>query len=88
MSRPQNSFWTLSQPQKQPVMAPKSQNYPKIKSKSNVRIERNRENESCSTTWVDPKTDFEPCPDPKNSSLGPKKVKNDPKIKSKLKIRI
>ena len=31
----------------------------KIKSKSNVRIEGNTENESCSTTWVDPKTVFE-----------------------------
>ena len=26
---------------------------PKIKSKVNVRMERNKENESCSTTWVD-----------------------------------
>ena len=30
--------------------APKSQNNPKIKSKSNVRFEGNIENESCSTT--------------------------------------
>ena len=28
----------------------KSKNYPKIESKSNVRIERNKENENCSTT--------------------------------------
>ena len=57
--------------------------YPKIQSKSNVRIERNKENESYSTTWVEPKTVFEPYPNPKNSPLGPQKVKNDPKIKSK-----
>ena len=31
-------------------------NDPKIKSKSNVRIEGNIENESCSTTWIDTKT--------------------------------
>ena len=57
-------------------------------SNSNVRIERNKENESCSTTRLDHKTVFEHYPDPKNSSLGPQKVKNGPKIKSKLKVRI
>ena len=39
-------------------------------------------------TWVDPKTVFEPYPNPKNSPLGPQKVKKDPKIKSKSKVRI
>ena len=34
--------------------------YPKIKSKSKVRIERNIENEICSTTWVDSKTVVKP----------------------------
>ena len=68
--------------------APKSQKYPKIKSKSNVRIEGTIENKSCSATWVDPKTGFQPDPDPKNSPLGPKKVKNEPKIKSTSNIRI
>ena len=63
-------------------------NDPKIKSKSNVRIEGNIENESCSTTWVDPQTVFEPCSNPKNSPLGPQKVKNDPKIRSKSSVRI
>ena len=36
----------------------------------------------------DPKTVFEPYPNPKNSPLGPQKVKNDPKIKSKSNVRI
>ena len=35
-----------------------------------------------------PKTVFEPYPDPKNSSLGPQKAKNDPKIQLNLKVRI
>ena len=60
----------------------------KIKSKSKVRVKRNIENESCLTTRVDPKTVFEPFPNPKNSPLGPQKVKNDPKIKSKVNARI
>ena len=51
-------------------------------------MEKYIENENCSTTWVDPKTVFEPFPNPKNSPLGPQKVKNDPKIKSKWNIRI
>ena len=38
---------------------------PKIKSKSNVKIARNIENESCSTTWVDLKTFLTPTPVPK-----------------------
>ena len=61
--------------------------YPKIKSKSNVKIEEHIENESCSTTWVYPKTVFELFPNTKNSPLGPQKVDNDPKIKSKSKVR-
>ena len=35
-----------------PLEPQKSQNDPKIKSKSNIRIEGHIENESCSTTWV------------------------------------
>ena len=54
---------------------------PKIKSKSNIRIERNKENESYSTTWLDPKTVVDPYPSPKNAPVGPQKVKNNPKIK-------
>ena len=49
---------------------------------------KNKENESCSTTWADRKTVFEPFPNPKNSPLGPQKVKNDPKIESKSNVRI
>ena len=66
----------------------KVKNGPKIKSKSNVAIERNKENESCLTTWVDPKTVVDPYPNPKNSTLGSQKVKNDPKIKAKSNVRI
>ena len=49
MSRPQTIFLTLLQPQKLPIRALKVKNDPKIKSKSNVRIEENIENESFST---------------------------------------
>ena len=56
----------------------KSQDNPKIKSNSNVRIEGNIENESCSTTGVDPKTVFNRTPTPPKNPLGPKKVKKQP----------
>ena len=59
-------------------MAPKTKKvYPKL-SKNQMKIDDNIENESCSTTWVDPKTVFEPFPNPKKSPLGPKKVKKLP----------
>ena len=61
---------------------------PKLGQKSNVRIERNIENESCSTIWGDQKSVYEPYANPKNSQLGPQRLKNDLKIKSKLNIRI
>ena len=63
-------------------------NNPKSKSKSNVKIEGNIENESYPTTWVDPKTVFNAYPIPQNSPLRPQKVKKGPKIKSKSKVRI
>ena len=53
-----------------------------------MTIEENIENKSCSTTWVDSKTVFEPYSDSKNRPLEPQKVKNDPKIKSNSKVRI
>ena len=59
-----------------------------MKSKSNVTIEGNIENESCSTTGVDPKTVVEPYFSPKISPLWPQNFKNDPKIKSKSNVRI
>ena len=59
-----------------------------LRSKLKVRIEGDIENESCSSTWVDPKIDFKPFPDPKNSPFGLQKFKKDPKIKSKWKVRI
>ena len=87
MSRSQNSFRTLPQPKNSLLGPQKVKNDPKIKSKSNVRIEGNIENESCSTTWIDPKTVFEPFYSPKNSPLGPQKVENDQKIKQKSNIK-
>ena len=61
---------------------------PEIKRKSKVTIEENIENKNCSTTWVDPQTEFEPYPDHKKSPLGLQKVKNYPEIKSKSKVTI
>ena len=95
-------FWPFPNPKNSPLGPQKVKNDPKIESKSNVRIERNKENESGSTTWVDPKsvvepypnpklarkTVFEPYPNPINIQLGTPKVKSDPKIKSKSNVRI
>ena len=52
-------------PKSSPLGLQKVKNDYKIKSKSNVRIKGNIENESCSTRWVDPKTVVEPYSDPK-----------------------
>ena len=57
-------------------------------SKSNVKIVRNIENESCLTTLVDSKTVFEPYIEPKNGPLGSQKFKNNPKIRSRPNVRI
>ena len=38
-------------------------------------LKKNKEDESCSTTQLDPKTVFDPYSNPKNSPLGPQKVK-------------
>ena len=51
-------------------------------------LKKNKENESCSTTWIDPETVVEPYSDPQTSPLGPQKDKDDPKIKSNLYVRI
>ena len=63
-----------------PIVPQKVKDAPQLKSKLNVRIEGNMENESCSTTLVDLKTVFEPYPNHKNSPLGPQKVKTTPKL--------
>ena len=82
MSRPYKTvFRPFANPENSLLRPQKVKNYPKIESKSNVRIERNKEIESCSTTRVYPKTVVESNSNPKNSPLGPRKVKNDPKIK-------
>ena len=46
----ENSCRNLPQPKNSPLEPQKVKNYPKIKSKLNVRIEGNIENESYSTT--------------------------------------
>ena len=69
MSRPQNSFLTLPQPQKSPSGPQKVKNDPKIKSISKVRIQGTIENKSFSTKRVDPKTVFEPYHSPKDGLL-------------------
>ena len=51
-----------------------------IKSKSNARFEGNIDNESCSTTLVDPKTFVKPYSNPQSSPLGPHKTKMTPKL--------
>ena len=72
----------ISEPQSRLLRwVPHLKNDPKIKSNSKVKIERNIENESCSTTWVYPKTVVETYTNHKNSPLGPQKVNNEPKIK-------
>ena len=61
---------------------------PKLSQIKKVRMEGIIKNESCSSTWVDPKTAYEPFPNPKNRPLGPQKVKSDHKIQSKVNVRI
>ena len=85
MRRPKYSFSTLPLPQKTPLGPPKGTNDQQIKLESKVRIEGTIENESCSTTRVDPKIVFKPNLHPKYSLLGPQKAKKYPKIKSKIK---
>ena len=46
---PKTIFEPVPNPKNSPLYIPKVKKDPKIKSKSNVRIERNQENESCST---------------------------------------
>ena len=81
-------FLNPNLPKNSPLGPQKVKNDPKIKSKLNIRIEGNIENESCLTASVEPKIVFEPYPNPKYSPIGQKKVKNDPKIKSKYKVKI
>ena len=44
-----------------------------------AEIEQNSEKKSFQSIWGDPKTVFEPYPNPKNSPLGPQKSKMTPK---------
>ena len=56
MSRPQNSFWPHIETNNNSLGPQKVKNNPKIQSKSNVRIEGNKENENYYTSLVDLKT--------------------------------
>ena len=69
-----------TQPQNSPLGQKKVKNDLKIMSKSNVRIEGNIENESCSTTQVDLTTVFKPYANPKIAHEGSKKSKLTPKL--------
>ena len=80
MSRPQNSFQIYPKPENSQLGPQKAKNDPKINSKLNDRIKGNVENESCSTTWVDPKQLLNPTPTTKPAHLGPKKTKTTPKL--------
>ena len=93
MGKPQNSSWTLPVPKSSPLGPKKVKNDNKIKSKLNVRIEGNIENESCSTTWVYPRTVFEPFPNPKNSPVESQKIINESQnqmseLKETLKMKV
>ena len=75
------AFWALPWPQR-------VENEPKIQSKSKVRIGGPIENENCSTTWIDPKSVFEPYPDPKNSPLLPPKSQKWPNLSQNQKLEL
>ena len=65
--------------------------YPKNGSKAFILwfCDKVKQNESWTTTWIDPKTVFELYPNPRNSPLGPKKVfEPDPNQKKSPKGRI
>ena len=57
---PKTVFEPYPNPKNSPSKPPKVKNDTKIKSNSRVRVEGITENKSCSTTWVVPKTAFEP----------------------------
>ena len=88
MSRPQINFEPYPNPKNCPLGPPKLKKYPKIKSKSKVRIEGTIETKSYQTTWVDPKTVFEPYPDHKNSPFKLKKSKMTPKSSQNQKLEL
>ena len=88
MSTPRNSFWTQPHYKNSPLGPQKVKNSHNIKSKSNSRFEGNIENESCSITWVDPKTVLKPYSNPQTSPLGPQKDNNNPRSKSNSNVRI
>ena len=52
----------------------------KLSQNKKISIKETKENKSCSTTLVHPKTVFGPYPNAKNSPLGPQKSKTTPKL--------
>ena len=66
-------------------LGPKKPKWPQKWVKSKVKIEGNIEDDSGSTTWVDPKTVFEPYLDLKNSPFEPQK---EQRLRSKSKVII
>ena len=72
-SNPKTVFEPDPNPKNSSLGPKKVKKGPKIKSNSKVGIDRNTENESCSTIWVNPKIVVDTYPSPKNSPLGPQK---------------
>ena len=74
ISWPQDYFWTPHQTKKNPIGAQKSKKkkVPKIKSKSNVKIEEKKTDKSFCTIWVDPETIWTWFQPSKIANFGPK----------------
>ena len=72
---------------KKPITASKVENDPKIKSKSKVWIEENIDNQSCSTTWSDPKTALNPNLTAKIARCDPQKNKMTKKLSQNWKYQ-
>ena len=77
MIRPKKCFWTLPQPKKKSIGAPKSQHFAKISSNSKVKLEGSIENKSRSAMPADPKNVVEPC---SLAHWGPKKPETTQKL--------
>ena len=70
----------LTMTQKKIAQAQNPKKGPKTRSKSKVRIEGYIENGCFSPLRIDPKIDFEPYCNPKNSPSGPEKAKTTQKL--------
>ena len=61
---------------------------PQIQVKFKSQNWKNIEYKSCSTTWADPKTVFEPYPDCQKQSISAPKAHNDPDLGQKQKLKL